>query len=175
MKSVSIIILSIMLITSGCHAQNEAATANSESIQQQTEQTMDKQSEESMKIALAFMDAMGKGDMESMISLMHEDMVWHNEGDKSMPWIGPWKGKKVILEEFLPVFGANFQTSKWETEDSMSSGNTAAFFGRMAGTLTKSNQSTNEFTFALRVKVKDGQVILWNWFEDSYDVSRAYH
>lgn len=42
--------------------------------------------------------------MDTMASLMHDDMVWHNEGDKNMPWIGPWKGKKAILEEFLPLF-----------------------------------------------------------------------
>ena len=136
---------------------------------------MDTQSEETMKIALAFMDAMGKGDMETLTSLMHEEMVWQNEGDKRLPWLGPWKGKKAILEEFMPLFGANFQTTKWETEDSMASGSTAAFFGSMSGLLTKSDQQTRDFTFALRVKVKDGKIILWNWLEDSYEVSRAYH
>ncbi|OJJ19630.1 hypothetical protein BKI52_20295 [marine bacterium AO1-C] len=121
------------------------------------------------------MMAMGKGDMETIKSLMHEDMVWQNEGDKSLPWIGPWKGKKVILEKFMPLFGENFKTVKWDTEDAFASGNTAAFFGRMAGMLTKSNQKTKEFSWALRVKVKDGKIILWNWFEDSLEVSQVYH
>lgn len=57
----------------------------------------------------------------------------------------------------------------------MASGNTAAFFGRMAGQATKTGITTEDFTFALRVKVKDGKIILWNWFEDSYAVSKAYH
>ena len=38
-----------------------------------------------------------------------------------------------------------------------------------------SGAETDEFTFALRAKVRDGQVVLWNWFEDSYAVSQAYH
>ena len=75
-----------------------------------------------MEVALAFMDAMGKGDMETMTGLMHDDMVWHNEGDSALPWIGPWSGKKVILEDFMPSFGANFQTIKWEPNDALSSG-----------------------------------------------------
>lgn len=128
-----------------------------------------------MDVALAFMGAMGSGDMEKMKALMHEDMVWHNEGDKSMPWIGPWEGKKTILEVFLPRFGSNFQTLKWEPNDALSSGDTAAFFGRMIGKLNETGLETPEFTYALRVKVKDGKVILWNWFEDSYAVSKAYH
>jgi|GEM_PF-324596 len=133
------------------------------------------QAAETMKVANAFMGAMGKGDMDAMMGLMHDKMVWQNEGDKNLPWIGPWSGKKIILEKFLPSFGANFKTVKWEPNDALSSGDTAAYFGRMIGLLTKSNRETKEFTYALRVKVKDGKVILWNWFEDSLEVSKAYH
>ncbi len=141
---------------------------------QQLKPKTEKNIDQTMKIATDFMGTMGKGDIEKMKSLMHEDMVWHNEGDKKLPWIGPWKGKKVILEKFFPLFGTNFKTIKWEPNDALSKGDTAAFFGKMIGELTKSGKKTNEFTYALRVKVKDGKIILWNWFEDSYEVSKAY-
>lgn len=134
----------------------------------------DEASQATLDTAMAFMEAMGKGDMEAMSALMADDMVWHNEGDKSMPWIGPWEGKDAIFK-FLGVFSSNLQTTLWETENAFASGDTAAFFGRMNGTTTESGQEIGEFTFALRVKVRDGQVILWNWFEDSYAVSNAYH
>ena len=134
-----------------------------------------KPKDDAMSIANAFMEAMGKGDMEKMTSLMHEDMVWQNSGDPAVPWIGPWKGKQTILEDFMPKFGAGFKTIKWEPNDALSNGDTAAYFGQMIGELTNSNQKTEEFTYALRVKVKDGKVILWNWLEDSYEVSKAYH
>ncbi|MEM8486163.1 MAG: nuclear transport factor 2 family protein [Bacteroidota bacterium] len=133
------------------------------------------EADQTMNVAMGFMESMGKGDMETMMGLMHDDMVWHNEGDASLPWIGNWVGKTVILEEFMPLFGENLKTLDWKTEDAISGGDTAAFFGTMVGLATKSNQKTKEFTWALRVKVKDGQVILWNWFEDSYEISRAYH
>lgn len=142
---------------------------------QENEIPQESQSETTMRIAMSFMEAMGKGDMEKMASLMHEDMVWQNEGDKTMPWIGPWTGKKAILEEFMPLFGQHFKTIKWDPTDALASGDTAAFFGQMIGLLTKSNQQTDEFTYALRVKVKDEKIILWNWFEDSYAVSKAFH
>ncbi len=128
-----------------------------------------------MDIANAYMDAMGKGDMEAMANLMHDDMVWQNSGDQSIPWMGPWNGKKAIMEEFFPAFGAGFQTLKWEPVDALTSDDTAAYFGQMIGKLTKTGIDTKEFTYALRVKVKDGKVILWNWFEDSVEVARAYH
>ena len=45
----------------------------------------------------------------------------------------------------------------------------------MAGTTTHSGQKTGEFTFALRAKVREGQIVLWHWFEDSFAISQAYH
>lgn len=180
MKEKIVTILVVVALSVGCKMNNKESGQKdylAASIGDETEKVVsdEDQSDETMQIAQAFMGAMGKGDMETMTSLMHDDMVWQNSGDKSLPWIGPWKGKKVILEKFMPLFGQNFKTIKWEPNDGFASGDTAAFFGQMMGLLTKSNTETAEFTYALRVKVKDGKVILWNWFEDSFEVSRAYH
>ena len=131
-------------------------------------------SQASLETVMAFMKAMGSGDMKTVSALMADDMVWLNEGDKAMPWIGPWKGKKEIMS-FLGVFSSNVKTTKWENTDAFASGDTVAVFGKMSLTTTKSGQDTGEFHFALRAKVRDGQVVLWNWFEDSYAVSRAFH
>ncbi|MDH7447250.1 nuclear transport factor 2 family protein [Aquimarina sp. 2201CG14-23] len=166
----SFLIASIVFI--GWIKTNDTKELKSEKI---VKPSIDRQSKETMEIAMAYMEAMGKGDMETIKKLMHEDMIWQNSGDKSLPWIGPWKGKKAILEQFMPLFGENFKTVKWNTEDAFASGDTAAFFGTMVGLLTKSNQKTKEFPWSLRVKVKDGKIILWNWFEDSFEVSQNYH
>lgn len=135
---------------------------------------MDKASQASFDTVMAFMKAMGDGDMDGMSKLMADDMVWHNEGDKSMPWIGPWEGKQKIFE-FLPIFGGNFKTTAWDNTDAFASGDTVAVFGKMNGITTKSDKEIGEFTFALRAKVRDGKLVLWNWFEDSFAVSKAFH
>lgn len=135
---------------------------------------MDAASQASLDTVMAFMGAMGGGDMDTMMSLMADDMVWHNEGDKTMPWIGPWEGKQAILA-FLPIFSSNLETTLWENEDAFASGDAVAVFGKMNGRLTGTGSETGEFTFALRAKVRDGQLVLWNWFEDSFAVSRAFH
>ncbi len=135
---------------------------------------MDATSQASFDTVMAFMSAMGSGDLGGMTALMADDMVWHNEGDPSLPWIGPWEGKEAILA-FLPVFRENFETTEWENTDAFASGDTVAVFGKMNGVTTKSGEEIGEFTFALRAKVRDGKVRLWNWFEDSFAVSKAYH
>lgn len=137
-------------------------------------QNMDEQTQASFDTVMAFMGAMGAGDMDKMDSLMADDMVWHNEGDKSLPWIGETRGKQNIFE-FLGVFSENLQTTKWENTDVFASGDTVAVFGVMNAITTHSGQETGDFTFALRAKVRDGQVVLWHWFEDTFAVSQAYH
>ena len=116
---------------------------------------------------------MGGGDMDSMGALMADDMVWQNEGDPGLPWIGTREGKEAIFG-FLGTFSQNVQVTHWENQDAFASGDTAAVFGRMKLMLTASGAETDEFTFALRAKVRDGQVVVWNWFEDSYAVSQAF-
>lgn len=137
-------------------------------------QIMDENSKASFDTVMAFMGAMGAGERNKMGALMADDMVWHNEGDTKLPWIGVTNGKENIFK-FLGVFSENLQTTMWENEDAFASGDTVAVFGRMNATTTKTGQSTGEFTFALRAKVRDGKVVLWNWFEDSFAVSQAYN
>lgn len=135
---------------------------------------MDETTQATFDTVMAFMGAMGSGDMEKMGALMADDMVWHNEGDSSLPWIGETRGKENIFQ-FLGVFSQNLTTTKWENTDAFASGDTVGVFGVMDGITTKSGQEIGEFTFALRAKVRDGQVVLWHWFEDSFAVSQAYH
>lgn len=165
----------ITLLSCDNNNSNPDPSIEKKTNQNNKESKMKNESETTMEIAMNYMDAMGKGDMETMKNLMHDDMVWQNSGDPNVPWIGPWNGKKTILEDFLPKFGAGFKTIKWEPNDAFANGDTAAFFGQMIGELTNSGEKTQEFTYALRVKVKDNKIILWNWFEDSFEVSRAYN
>ncbi|MEP2030385.1 MAG: nuclear transport factor 2 family protein [Paracoccaceae bacterium] len=135
---------------------------------------MDKTSLASLNVVMGLMGAMRSGDMDTMANLMADDMVWHNEADAALPWIGPWNGKEEIFT-FLPVFGEKIQTTKRGNADVLTSGDTVAVIGNMNGITTKSGKEIGDFTFALCAKVRDGKVVLWNWFEDSYAVSKSYH
>ena len=135
---------------------------------------MDEESQKTFDTVMAFMGALGTGDMDTIGKLMADDIVWQNEGDKAMPWIGPWEGREEFMDNLMR-FGSNFQTTAWQNEDAFAVGDTAAVFGKMNGITTKSGVEIGEFTFALRAKVKDGKVVLWNWLEDSYSVSQAFH
>ncbi|MEM7522382.1 MAG: nuclear transport factor 2 family protein [Pseudomonadota bacterium] len=137
-------------------------------------QTMDAASQSTFDTVMAFMGAMGAGETDAMSALMAGDMVWRNEGDKTPPWIGTWESKAKVFK-FLGLFGENFKTIARKNTDAFASGDTMAVFGDMNAITLKYGEETSELSFALRAKVRDGQVVLWNWFEDSFAVSRAYH
>lgn len=128
-----------------------------------------------LEVAQAFLWAAGSGDMEKLKSLMADDFVWHNEGDSKLPWIGNWKGKDVVLNEFFPKFGAALKTTSWTTDYNFVNGDQAVFMGSMSAIANRSGVDSGKFNWAVRVQVADGKVVSWTWLEDSYAISRAYH
>jgi ketosteroid isomerase-like protein len=135
----------------------------------------DAQSAVTLKTAEAFLAAAGSGDMATLKKLMTDDFAWHNEGDSSVPWIGSWEGKEAALNDFMPKFGAGLKTTSWTTDYSFANGNQAVFMGKMSATANNTGVDTGKFSWAVRVHVENEKVKSWNWFEDSYAVSKAYH
>ncbi|WP_221076471.1 nuclear transport factor 2 family protein [Agarivorans aestuarii] len=132
-------------------------------------------SAKTLETAQAFLWAAGSGDAEKLDSLMSDDFVWHNEGDSNIPWIGNWQGKETVFNSFLPKFGAGLKVTSWTTDYSFANGEQAVFMGTMSAIANESGIDTGKFSWAVRVHVVNGKVKSWNWFEDSYAVSKAYH
>ncbi|MBD5772447.1 nuclear transport factor 2 family protein [Marinomonas colpomeniae] len=132
-------------------------------------------STKTLETAQAFLWAAGSGDMNKLQTLMADDFVWHNEGDTSIPWIGNWESKEKVLNTFFPLFGAGLKVTSWSTDHSFANGDQAVFMGSMSAIVNESGVDTGKFSWAVRVQVEGGKVKSWNWFEDSYAVSKAYH
>jgi hypothetical protein len=47
--------------------------------------------------------------------------------------------------------------------------------GTMNAVANNSGAETGAFSWAVRVHVENGKVKSWNWFEDSFAVSNAFH
>ncbi len=135
---------------------------------------LDSGTSSTLEVAAAFLQAAGTGDMTTLQRLMADDFVWHNEGDRQLPWIGTWEGKSTVLEKFLPAFGSGLRATTWTTDFQFANGDQAVFMGTMAATATNTGQSTGLMSWAVRVHVEEGRVKRWTWFEDSFAVSQAY-
>lgn len=135
----------------------------------------DNTAENTLAVAQAFLTAAGSGDGEALNKLMADDFVWHNEGDSRIPWIGNWQGKETVFQQFMPAFGAGLKVTSWSTDYKFANGNQAVFMGTMSAIANNTGVDTGTFSWAVRVHVEGDKVKSWNWFEDSYAVSKAYH
>ena len=161
--------VSALLLTAACGQNGETSVDRGELKSSVVE------GQKTLAVAQSFLEAAGSGDMDTLSNLMADDFVWHNEGDADVPWIGNWEGKETVLNTFLPAFGAGLKTTSWSTDYSMAMDDQAIFMGTMSATANNSGADTGKFTWAVRVEVKDGKVKSWNWLEDSFAVSKAYH
>ena len=175
MKPLSITALAAVAITlSACDSNSNKSNADDHHGKAEIRSEF-KQGQRTLKVAEAFLTAAGSGDGETLNTLMANDFVWHNEGDPTIPWIGNWEGKDVVFGEFMPAFGAGLTATSWTTDYRMASGDQAMFMGKMSAVANNTGAKTGDFSWAVRVHVKDGKVLSWNWFEDSFAVSQAYH
>ncbi len=131
--------------------------------------------QKTLAVAQKFLGAAGSGDGATLMELMADDFVWHNEGDPSVPWIGNWEGKDEVMGTFMPKFGAGLKVTSWSTDYSFANGNQAVFVGSMSAIANNTGVDTGKFSWVVRVHVENGKVKSWNWFEDSFAVSQAFH
>ena len=165
--------MTVILMLAGLFFVDYRPPVNTESTAVAQDVQMD-QTQQTLQIAQSFLEAAGAGDMDTLSGLMADDFVWHNEGDPRVPWIGQWEGKETVLTEFLPTFGVGLKTTTWTTDYSFAKDDQAVFMGTMAAEATNTGESTGLMSWAVRVEVVDGKVKSWNWFEDSFAVSRAF-
>lgn len=130
---------------------------------------------QSLAIVQEFMGAMGKGDMEKFTGMMAEDMVWHNEGDTTLPWIGTHRGKAAIMSDYLQNAGANMKTLSMSPSAMFADGNKVGVFGQFEIEMIKTGKKVkSSFAILIEVDQANRQIKSWNFHEDSFGVARAY-
>ena len=80
-----------------------------------------------LAVAKQFLNAAGSGDGATLMALTDDDFVWHNEGDKRLPWIGHWQGKERVFGTFMPAFGQGLSVTTWTTDYEFVNGDQAVF------------------------------------------------
>ena len=130
---------------------------------------------ESMAVVQDFMGAMGAGDFEKLQSLMHEDMVWKNEGDANVPWIGTHEGKAAILSDYMGPSGKHMKILSMSPSAMFARGDQAAVFGRFEAQMVESGKkASSSFAILIGVDRQAKQIVSWQFFEDSFAVSEAF-
>lgn len=114
--------------------------------------------------------AFGQGDVESILSLLADDIVW-DEGIRptALPWLQPGRGKAHVLE-FLQAVGAGLQFVTFEVVSISAADDVVVAVIREAGVTLASGKAVGEDLFVHMWRFgPDGAVV---WFRHIGDWAR---
>ncbi|THF62142.1 nuclear transport factor 2 family protein [Pseudothauera rhizosphaerae] len=105
-------------------------------------------------------------------SLFSEDVDWFIAGDtENVPWIGRKAGRKGVAEFFRQIREL-IAPERFEVSDVLVKGSRAVVLGTLASR-ARSTGKLMETEFAFDLTVKNGLIVRYRMFEDSFAVARA--
>lgn len=126
------------------------------------------------EVAQELFSRIGNGASPDMIAaLFDEDVDWYIAGDaEAVPWIGRKIGRTAIAE-FYHQLREHLASERFSIAEILGHGDSAVALGSLA-TRVKTTGALIETEFASSFRTRDGLVIRYRMFEDSYAVASAY-
>jgi uncharacterized protein len=115
--------------------------------------------------------AFGAGDMETLLSLQHEDVVWVYPG-VGLPLSGTYNGQAGVISFFQGV-GANEDIQALEPREFIADGDKVVVLG-YEKVIARSTGRPYECNFAHVWTVRDGKIVRMEFFLDTEAVAAAY-
>jgi ketosteroid isomerase-like protein len=110
-----------------------------------------------------------EGNAERVAALVHDDIDWCIHGPAHVfPFEGPRRGKAQVME-VLGTIGQRFELTRYEPELVIVEGDRAATIVQTAF-VQRSTGRTLSLRLVNFLRVKDGQVIEFREFSDTFDV-----
>ncbi|MCG8707920.1 alpha/beta fold hydrolase [Brenneria sp. 4F2] len=120
----------------------------------------------------AYFTAFGNGDIDSALSMMTDDAVWHIDGVPQVTTVGLWRGQPQI-RHWLQSFSQHFSPRVFTVEQFIESKDTVAAFGYFRHSVQDTGNTVSS-DFAIRFRFRDGLIAHYQIFEDSALLARAF-
>ena len=114
----------------------------------------------------------GRGDMQSLLALMTEDVDWSLPGPSEIPWAGRRKGRQGA-EEFFRLLGAADELENFEPREFFASGDKVVVLGHYRGRARSTGKIVEDdwvqvFTF------RSGKIAGFTEYYDTASVAASY-
>ena len=117
-------------------------------------------------------DAFGRGDIQSILDNLTDDVQWGLEGPAIIPYSGRRTGRTQVLA-FFEALATTLHGMKLTPEHTIAQGNLVASIGRFAGTVTATGKSFDS-AIAHFFEIRDGKVARFVDFGDTAAIAEAY-
>ena len=110
-------------------------------------------------------EAVGRGDIPTLLDLLTDDVEWTFQGPSSIPFAGTRRGREGVAE-FFSLVGANIEFQDFEPREFVAQGDTVVVLG-FERSLVKHTRRAFEQEWAHVYTLRDGKVAKFLSIEDT--------
>jgi uncharacterized protein len=122
-------------------------------------------------IVRRFYDALGRGDVASVLSLLHAGVEW-TEAERFPYYGGTWRGADAIVHGLFEPLGRDWASFKVEADSFLAEGDEVVSFGKYVGTHARTGRSMTA-PFAHHWTVRDDLLARFVQYTDTAKVLEA--
>lgn len=117
-------------------------------------------------------DAYGRGDTQFILDHITENVDWINEGPKSIPYAGTFRGANQV-QRFFEALGTTVENGRVKAEDWITESDKVVATGRFTATV-KSTGKRIDVPIAHVFTIRNGKIARWVGYADTAAVAEAY-
>lgn len=119
-----------------------------------------------------YFTAFGRGDIDGVLAVLSDDVVWHVDGTTSVSTVGLLRGRDRV-KEWLIAFPANFIPRVFAIDRLFESGDQVIAIGRFRHTIASTGNTVGS-DLAIRFTLRDGLIVRYQILEDSLLLAQAF-
>lgn len=128
--------------------------------------------EQNMALVQTLYDAFGRGDVETILAHLADNVEWRVEGPAAIPYAGARRGTKEVARFFEAIGNAD-DNPKLQMDEYMADGDTVAVLGRYRATAKKTGKRIDT-AVAHVFTIQAGKVTRFLEFMDTAHVADAH-
>ncbi len=125
-----------------------------------------------LAVVQAYFAAFGAGDLDGVLALLADNVVWHVDGSVTVPTIGLLRGRERV-HRWLSEFPNGFTPRVFAIDRLFESGDDVMALGRFRH-LARATGRVVGSDLAIRFTVRDGRIERYQIMEDSLLLARAF-
>ncbi len=116
--------------------------------------------------------AFERGDVDVVLSLLHDDITWDFPGPREIPYTGTYQGRERV-REFFEEIGASVSAEAFTVERCVADGDVVVAVGHERMRL-KATGRTFEMQWADVFDLREGKIVRFREYTDTGAILKAY-
>jgi ketosteroid isomerase-like protein len=123
-------------------------------------------------LVLKLYDAFSRGDIQTILNHVSEDIHWETPAPKSVPYAGTFSGPKGV-QQFFTALGGTQRNQKLTTDEVVAQGDKVVTIGRYSADVTETGKHLDAFVVHV-FTVQNGRITRFMDYGDTAAMVEAY-